>query len=201
MATHDIVVIGASAGGVEALMSLARALPIDLPAAVFVVLHIPAHTPSVLPQLLARVGKLPVSHAVDREPVRSGRIYVAPPDRHMLLSGECVRLNTGPQDHNHRPAIDTLFRSAARSYGKRVIGVVLSGALHDGTAGLLAIKLGGGRTVVQDPSEASYPSMPRSALAQVQIDHVATLATLGPLIARLVREPISDSDERSHSHT
>jgi two-component system chemotaxis response regulator CheB len=201
MATHDIVVIGASAGGVEALMSIARAFPTDLPAAVFVVLHIPAHIPSVLPQLLARAGKLPAGHALDREPVRNGRIYVAPPDRHMLLSDDSVRLNAGPQDHHHRPAIDTLFRSAARSYGRRVTGVVLSGALHDGTAGLLAIKLGGGRTVVQDPSEASYPSMPRSALAQVQIDHVATLATLGPLIARLVREPITDSDDRSHNHT
>ena len=201
MATHDIVVIGASAGGVEALISIARALPPDLPAAVFMVLHIPAYSPSVLPQLLARAGKLPVGHALDREPIRNGRIYVAPPDRHMLLSGASVRLNAGPQDHNHRPAIDTLFRSAARSYGKRVTGVVLSGALHDGTAGLLAIKLGGGRTVVQDPSEASYPSMPRSALAQVQIDHVATLAELGPLLIRLVREPITDSDDRSHSRS
>jgi two-component system, chemotaxis family, protein-glutamate methylesterase/glutaminase len=200
MATHDIVVIGASAGGVEALVSVARTLPADLAAAVFVVLHIPAQGRSRLPALLTRVGRLPASHAIHAEPVCSGRIYIAPPNRHLLLTPGRIALSSGPEENNHRPAIDALFRSAASCYGKRVTGVVLSGSLQDGTAGLHAIKRHGGLCVVQDPKEATYPSMPNSALAQVEIDHVETAAMLGSLLGRLVRLNVTENVEGSHNH-
>jgi two-component system chemotaxis response regulator CheB len=189
MLRHSMVVVGASAGGVEGLMVLARALPIDLPAAVLMVLHIPARASSILPTLLRRAGRLPADHAVDREVIVSGRIYVAPADHHMRVHANEIRLGRGPKENRHRPAIDPLFGSAARWHGPHVIGVVLSGLLHDGTAGLSAIKLAGGRTIVQEPGDAMYPSMPRSALQHVQIDHVAPMATLGGLIAQLVQQP------------
>jgi two-component system chemotaxis response regulator CheB len=185
---HDIVVIGASAGGVEALLAIVRDLPADLPASVLVVLHVPAHGTSVLPQLLSRAGALEAQHAVDAERVRRRRIYVAPPDHHMILRDSVVNVVLGPRENNHRPAIDPLFRSAARVYSKRVIGVVLSGASDDGTAGLLAIRARGGLTIVQDPEDAVYPSMPLSALQYVQPDHIAKASEIGALISRLVRE-------------
>jgi two-component system chemotaxis response regulator CheB len=189
MSGHSIVVIGASAGGVEGLLALARSLPVDLPAAVFMVLHIPPHSSSVLPQLLTRARGMPAVHPKDGAPIQPGHIYVAPPDQHLLLDRTHVRLGRGPYENGHRPAVDTLFRSAARWHGPRAVGVVLSGALDDGTAGLSAIKLAGGVTVVQDPADALYPSMPQSALDNVPIDHVAPLASLGALIKRLVTEP------------
>jgi CheB methylesterase len=172
------VVVGASAGGVEALADLAASLPPDLPAAVFVVLHLPPTGTSALPDILSRHGPLPASHVKDGEPIENRRIYVAPPDHHVLLRSGHVHLARGPRKNGHRPAVDTLFRSAAREYGRRVIGVVLSGALEDGTAGLVAIKGRGGLTVVQEPGDAIYPGMPGSALAHARVDHVlpATLA-------------------------
>jgi two-component system, chemotaxis family, protein-glutamate methylesterase/glutaminase len=200
MATHDIVVIGASAGGVEALIAVARTLPADLAAALFVALHIPAHSRSLLPRLLTRAGQLPASHAIHAEPVRSGRIYIAPPNRHLLLVPGRIALSAGPEENNHRPAVDALFRSAASCYGTRVTGVVLSGSLQDGTAGLQAIKRHGGLTVVQDPNEAIYPSMPNSALAQVEIDHVETAAMVGSLLGRLVRLNVTENVKGSDDH-
>jgi two-component system chemotaxis response regulator CheB len=191
MSGRRIVVVGASAGGVEGLMALARSLPADLPAAVFMVLHIPAHATSVLPQLLNRQQRLTASHAVDGEVLRHGHIYVAPADHHLLVHGDRVRLGRGPNENGHRPAIDPLFRSVAHWHGPRVVGVVLSGSLDDGTAGLLAIKMAGGITVVQEPADALYPSMPQSALDNVDIDHVAPLANMGDLITKLVHEPVS----------
>jgi two-component system, chemotaxis family, protein-glutamate methylesterase/glutaminase len=188
MPDHGIVVVGASAGGVEALTDLAASLPGDLPAAVFVVLHLPATGTSALPEILRRHGPLPAAHVKDGEPIQPGRVYVAPPDHHVLLRTGHVHLSRGPRENGHRPAIDPLFRSAAREYATRVIGLVLSGALDDGTAGLLAIKSRGGTAVVQDPADALYPGMPGSALEHVQVDHVAAAASMGKLLARLITD-------------
>jgi two-component system chemotaxis response regulator CheB len=192
MPDHDIVVVGASAGGVEALARLAASVPADLPAAVFVVVHVPASATSALPEILSRQGPLPAAHVKDGEPVEPRRIYVAPPDHHLLLRGGTVHLSRGPRENGHRPAVDPLFRSAAREYASRVIGVVLSGALDDGTAGLLAVKARGGIAVVQQPDDAMYPGMPANALAHVQVDHVETAAAMGGLLTRLTAEPAQE---------
>jgi two-component system chemotaxis response regulator CheB len=187
---RDIVVIGASAGGVAALCSVIQALPSDFPAAVFVVLHLPPHSHSALPAILSRNGRLPASHPAEGERLQAGRIYVAPPDRHLTVEGERVHLSRNAGENGHRPAIDVTFRTAARSLGARVIGVVLTGNLDDGTAGLVAVKRCGGVAVVQDPATADYPSMPESAIADVEVDHVVPLGAIGPLLDRLVREPL-----------
>jgi two-component system chemotaxis response regulator CheB len=195
MPDHGIVVVGASAGGVEALAELAASLPDDLAAAVFVVLHLPATGTSALPEILRRNGPLPAAHVNDGEPIRPGRIYVAPPDHHVLVRTGHVHLSRGPRENGHRPAIDPLFRSAAREYATEVIGVVLSGALDDGTAGLLAIKSRGGVAVVQKPTDALYPGMPGNALEHVQVDHVLAAASMGKLLARLVADLLDAPQE------
>jgi two-component system chemotaxis response regulator CheB len=177
-------VIGASFGGVEALLSLAAALPADFPAIVAVVLHVGAQ-PSILPELLTRAGALPARHAADLEQPRPGVLYVAPPDHHLLVSPEGLRLSRGPRENHTRPAIDPLFRTAALHWGPSAIGVVLTGQMDDGTAGLAAIKACGGTAVVQDPQEAVAPSMPASALANVDVDHCVLLTAIGPLLVRL----------------
>src|SRR5690348_12303782 len=138
MPGHDIIVVGASAGGVEALMSIVGDLPGNLPAAVFVVLHIPAESPSFLPSILSRSGPLLASHPENGAEIEYGHIYIAPPDQHLLVENGTMRIVRGPKENRHRPAIDPLFRSAALAYGPRVVGVVLTGGLDDGTAGLLA---------------------------------------------------------------
>jgi two-component system chemotaxis response regulator CheB len=192
-ANRDIVVIGASAGGVEALTRLAAQLPADFPAAVFVVLHLSPDSPSRLPELLARAGPLPVVSAEDGEPVRHGRIHVAPPGRHLLLRDGHIALSAGPHENRSRPAIDVLFRSAAANYGGRVIGVLLTGLLDDGTQGLVAVHLAGGVCVVQDPDDATWPAMPRHALHHDHVDHSVALADLSALLQRLVRAPAAAS--------
>lgn len=197
MPKHDIIVIGASTGGVEALATIARSLRADLPAALFVVIHIPAQATSVLPLILERTGPLPAAHAVDGEPIQPGRIYVAPPDFHLLAEQGYIRLMRGPKENRNRPAVDPLFRSAARAYGPRVIGVILTGALNDGTAGLLAIKRRGGIAVVQDPADAFFPSMPESALEYVAADYCLPLAEIGPTLTRLAQE--SAEEEAAYS--
>jgi two-component system chemotaxis response regulator CheB len=187
MPRRDIVVIGASAGGVSALTDLVARLPADLPAAVFVVLHVPPYAVSRLPEILGRAGRLSARHARDGDVIRPGRILVAPPDRHLVLRAGRVGLTRGPRENHSRPAIDPLFRSAARAYGPRVVGVVLSGALYDGSAGLLAVAARGGATVVQDPEEAAVAGMPRSALELVDVEHVLPAREIGPLLERLAR--------------
>lgn len=186
-ATHDIIVIGGSGGGLEALRTLARGLPADLPAAVFVVLHMGAT--SHLAHILTKSGPLPTVPAVSGEPIQPGRIYVAVPGCHLMLHDGHILLRRGPRENLSRPAIDPLFRSAAASFGGRVIGVVLSGALADGTAGLRAIKRCGGLAVVQDPADALVSSMPRSALRHVEVDHVCRIDDMPHLLAKLARQP------------
>jgi two-component system chemotaxis response regulator CheB len=182
---RDLVVVGASAGGVEALRLLVAALPKDLPAAVVVVLHMPAGGTSALPAILARSGPLPVQTAADGAELRNAHIYVARPDHHVVVQDGVLRLSKGPTENGHRPAVNTLFRSAALARGPAVIGVILSGALDDGTAGMAAIKSRGGTTVVQDPEDAVYPGMPESVVQHVQVDHVLPIVRIGPLLARL----------------
>ncbi|MEO6325111.1 MAG: chemotaxis protein CheB [Thermoanaerobaculia bacterium] len=172
MPTHDIVTIGASAGGVETLSRLVAGLPPDFPGALFIVLHIPPEPRSLLPSILSKVGPLQARHAVDGEPIKPGQILVAPPDLHLLLDEGVVRVVHGPHENRHRPAIDPLFRSAALVYGSRVVGVVLSGMLDDGTAGLMEIKRAGGIAITQDPRDALYPGMPTSAMRHVDVDYV-----------------------------
>jgi two-component system chemotaxis response regulator CheB len=194
-AQRDIVVIGASAGGVEALSAVVAGLPVELAASVFVVLHVLPGGVSVLPKILARAGQLPVSAGVDAERIERGRIYVAPPDHHMLIADERVMLTRGPRENGHRPAVDPLFRSAARGYGRRVIGVVLSGALDDGTAGLRMISELGGLAMVQDPTEALYPGMPGSALDHVPTARALPLADIAPAICTALDEQLPDEKE------
>ena len=192
MATRDTIVIGASAGGVQALLKLVADLPPDLPAAVFIVLHIPSDAPSLLPAILARDSKLNVAHAINGEEIKRGRVYVAPSDHHLLLEPGYVKLVHGPKENLHRPSIDALFRSAARVAGTRTIGVVLTGARDDGTAGMGWIKQRGGIAIVQDPEEAPFPSMPLSVLQDVKVDYSLRLSEIAPLLARLTRETAED---------
>ncbi len=194
--TPRLIAIGASTGGIEALKLLTAQLPPHLPAAIAIVNHLAPNSPGYLPDILSRASRLPVSHGRDHEPIRSGHIYVAPPDRHLLIHDRHLMLSQGAKENRVRPAIDPLFRSVAVSYGNRAIGVVLTGGLDDGTAGLAAIKGCGGLAVVQDPAEAAMPSMPESALRHVIVDYVVPLAEMAPLLVRLVeRDPPRDLRE------
>jgi two-component system, chemotaxis family, protein-glutamate methylesterase/glutaminase len=188
-AGHDVVVIGASAGGVDALVTLVKILPKNLPAAVFIVVHIPDTATSYLPAILSRSGLLPALHPVDGEEIKPGQIYIAPPNWHLLLSTGHITLSPGPKEHGHRPAIDTLFQSAALNYGPRVVGVILSGTQGDGAVGLAEIKNRGGVAVVQDPEEAVFASMPLNAMGKVQVDHVLDIAGIGKLVKKLAAAP------------
>lgn len=183
-----VIAIGASAGGVEALQALVAGLPVDLPAAVLVVLHIPRQAPSALPGILGRAGPLPALAASHGMRARPGTIFVAPADHHLLIRDGLLELSVGPTENGHRPAIDPLFRSAAVAFGAAAIGVVLSGARDDGAAGLAAIVKRGGQAVVQDPNEALHRSMPASALEHVATAHVLPAAKIGTLLAELVGE-------------
>lgn len=187
MTPRNIVVIGASEGGVAVLKSIAEGLPASLPAAVFVVQHIGAQ-PSQLPLILSGSGPLPAEHAADWMPIRMGRIYVAPPDRHMIVRPGLLRLDDGPKKHFTRPAIDPLFRSAAAAYGPRVVGMVLTGGGQDGTEGLRAIYDAGGLGVIQDPDDARQPAMPESA---IKGDHPVSYLKeeeLAPFIVKTVSQ-------------
>lgn len=189
MSSRNIIVVGASAGGVEALQKLAGGLPTGLQAAVFVVLHQLPTGKGLLPQLLNRAGPLPARDASDGELIENGRIYTAPPDRHLLLENNRCRVVRGPRENFSRPAVDPLFRSAAQEFGRRVVGVILSGTLNDGTGGLWAIKQRGGVAVVQIPGEAAYAGMPQSAVDNVEVDYVLPLTEIAPQLLRLIHEP------------
>lgn len=190
MFQRDIVVMGASAGSMEALLTIASGLPANLSAAVLIVLHIPAHAPSKLSEILKRVSLLPVVSPKDGDRIIPGHIYVPTPDRHLLVEADRIRVTRGPKENRARPSVDVLFRSAAYAFGPRVTGIVLSGNLDDGTAGLWSVKDRGGIAIVQSPDEAQFPSMPNSALEYVEVDHVLPAVDMSATIARLVQEPV-----------
>lgn len=191
MLGHDIIVIGTSAGGVEALTKLVPLLPSDLPAAIFIVIHVSAQNKSFLPDILNRRSPLSVAHAKDGESIEYGRIYLAPPDYHLLVKRGYVRLVQGPKENRCRPAVDPLFRTAAKAYKNRVVGVVLSGALDDGTAGLIDVKKLGGVAVVQNPDDALFSGMPNSAIQHVDVDYILPLVSIAPILVHLAYEPSS----------
>ncbi len=186
--TGDVVVIGASFGGVEALQRLVAALDPHLKAAVLVCLHVWARAESFLPHLLARAGSLPAHHPRDGDIPRQGNIYIAPPDLHLLIENGRMRLARGPKENRHRPSVDVLFRTAAQCYRSRVIGVLLTGYGADGAAGLAAIERHHGLTIVQDPGESRAPEMPESALRLLKPDYQLSLAEIGPALNTLVRK-------------
>ena len=190
MQGHDIIVIGASVGGVEALSNLVAQFPEDLEAAIFIVQHVSPTAAGQLAQILDRAGPLPATMAQDCESFKLGHIYVAPPDRHLLVKQGCLRVTRGLRENRVRPAIDPLFRSAAVAYGTRVVGVVLTGLQNDGTSGLIAVKRCGGIAVVQDPRNALYPDMPTNALQQVEVDYCVPVLKMGAILYRLIQEPV-----------
>lgn len=199
MPGHDIIVIGASAGGVEVLTKLVAGLPSDLSAALFIVVHFPAWGKSILPEILTKSGSLRAVHATDGEAIAHGRIYVAPPDYHLLVKRGFIRLVQGPKENGFRPAVDPLFRTAAKAYGRRVVGVVLSGALDDGTAGLIDVKKQGGVAVVQNPDDAICNGMPRSAIENADVDYILSASSIAPALVRLAREPVPEEGVKTVS--
>lgn len=196
---RDIIVIGASAGGFDAIKRIVADLPSDLDASIFIVWHISPDVRGILPAVINRIGTLRAAHALDKEPIKRRRIYVAPPDHHMLIEKDQIRLSRGPKENRFRPAVDPLFRSAAFHFGKRVIGVILSGALDDGTAGLWAVKQYRGITIVQDPEDAEVPSMPENALQAVQVDYKIPVNEIGRVLTSLVDQPIGQENGESHA--
>jgi len=187
MAKRDIIVIGGPAGSGPVLRKIMASLPANLPASVFIATHVPMHSPGILADILASAGVLPVGTAVDGQPIEPGRAYVAVPDRHLLLMDSTIRLGEGPRENMARPAIDPLFRSAAIAYGSRVVGVVLTGMLNDGAAGLHAIKACGGTAIVQHPLDAEADQMPLAALETVTPDSVAAADDIGALLVETVK--------------
>ncbi len=196
---RPIVVVGASAGGVEALRTLVSGLPADFAASLLIVMPLAPDYPSQLPEILQRVTRLPVTRGTDGEAIQAGHIYVAQPNHHLLLEPGRIRITVGPKENRFRPAVDVLFRSAAWAYGAQATGVVLTGALDDGSSGLLAIKSRGGRAVIQDPKDAFVSSMPQNALKYVDADHVVPVAQMGTLLAHLVCQPIESQDMKKEA--
>jgi two-component system chemotaxis response regulator CheB len=198
MKEHRLVVIGSSAGGVNALRELAGFLDSQLNASVLVVQHVSPNSESILPHILTRAGKLPARHPFDGEQIHKGVIYVAPPDHHMIVSDDHILVKKGPKENRFRPSIDVLMRSAAYWFGPNVIGIVLTGRLDDGTSGLWSIKQLGGITIVQNPDDALYPSMPTSALKKVDVDYNLPLSQIGPMISKLAADPVADHTPKDH---
>lgn len=191
---HDIVVIGASAGGIPPLLTVIGNLPEDFGAAVMIVVHLPALSKSHLPQILQRVTSLPVVTAEHGQAIETGRIYVAAPDQHLIVREGYVELSHGPRENHTRPSVDPLFRSAARAYGERVIGIVLSGVLYDGSGGLMAINAHHGVAIVQDPNEALMAGMPESAMLHATIDYVLPAAEIASTLVELVGRTFRPED-------
>jgi len=196
---RDIIVIGASAGGADAIRQLISELPPDLDASIFIVWHMSPDVRGILPHILHKTGHFEAAHAVNRETIRKKRIYVAPPDHHLLIEKDKVRVTRGPKENRFRPAVDPLFRSAALAYGPKVIGIILSGALDDGASGLWAIKQQGGLAVVQDPSDAEVPSMPVNAIQAVKADYIVPVARMGDLLVKLIREQVPEYRQKKTS--
>jgi two-component system chemotaxis response regulator CheB len=196
MAGHDIIVIGASAGGIQALADLFELMPQDLAASFFVVVHTGPSSAGLLPRIIGRRSRYAAEYAIEGEPIQRERIYVAPPDHHLLLKPDRLCVVRGPKENGFRPAVDPLFRTAANAYGPRVIGVILSGGLDDGTAGLMRIKEQGGIAVVQDPIDAPFPSMPASAIQNVAVDHVVGISEMSELLPQLIEQPVPQELER-----
>ena len=197
MSTKQIVVIGASAGGIEALRVVAAGLPADFPAPICVVVHTAPESPGVLGEILARAGHLAARNATTGERLVPGTIYVAPPDCHLVIEPGRARVTKGPRENRFRPAIDPLFRSAAQVFGPNAIGVILTGSLDDGTAGLWTIKRLGGIAVVQDPTDALFSGMPQHALDHVPVDHVVPLSAIAALLVELTAQPVAAPAERA----
>ncbi|TCD26543.1 chemotaxis protein CheB [Pedobacter psychrodurus] len=195
MEKRNIIVIGGSTGGFEAFKKIVKDLPPDLDASIFIVWHMGATVRGILPEVLNKLGSIKAANAYDKEPILPNRIYVAPPDHHLLIEEGRVRVTHGPKENRFRPAVDPLFRSAAYTYGARVIGVVLTGGLDDGTAGLWRIKFSGGLTVVQDPADAEAPSMPENALREVDVDYCVPVADIAALLTRLSSQEITTNTE------
>ena len=191
---RDFVLLGASAGGITALRSIVRSLPADLPAAVFICVHLSPESPALLGEIIDRETELEAANALDGEAIRPGRIYVAPPDFHTLIDGDRIRLHRGPREHRARPAIDALFRTAAASHGPRVLAGVLTGWLDDGSAGLLDVKSCGGGTFAQDPDTSEAPDMPRDAILLAQPDDIVPLDEIASLILRRIEDDEAASD-------
>jgi len=187
--------IGASAGGIEATRTLVTELPSDIPAAIFIVVHLSPSHPSILPDILNRADGIPAAHGADNEMIRAGRIYVAPPDRHLLVSAGRIRVTRGPRENGVRPAVDPLFRTVAQTFGPGAVGVLLSGVLHDGVVGLQAIADAGGKTAVQ--SDARYAGMPTKALERVRVDQQAPVQELGKILGEMLSEDVPPRRSRT----
>jgi two-component system chemotaxis response regulator CheB len=196
---QDIVVIGGSAGALPAVQKFLRRLPVGFPAAVFIVIHTSPDSPGVLPSILAKATPLPVANATDGALIRVSQVYVAPPDRHLLVKRGHIRVTRGPRENRFRPAVDPLFRTAALAYGSRVIGIILSGGQDDGVLGLSYIKRSGGTTIAQDPNEAESPSMPESAIRQLEIDHVLRADDMAAVVSGLVGPGVDEATMTQHS--
>jgi len=187
--------MGASAGGIDVLQTVLATLPLDFPASTFIVVHASPESPGLLPEILKRCSKLPVMYAVNNAPILPARVYVAPAgQRHMLLKRGRIRLAPGPRENRHRPSIDALFRSASYAYGMQLIGVVLSGNLDDGSAGLAAIKRRGGLAIVQNPAEAIVPSMPLNAMESTEVDFVLSAEEIGPKLVELPKSEVLEQN-------
>ncbi|HJQ27276.1 MAG TPA: chemotaxis protein CheB [Blastocatellia bacterium] len=194
---HDIIIIGGSSGALAPLKAIVRGLPADLQATVFVITHVSPEHESLLPDILGNQGNLPVVTATHGAVSRRGYIYVAPPDFHLIIEAGFMRLWRGPKENHSRPSLNPTFRSAAKIYGKRVVAVILSGFLDDGTAGMIAVKRNHGVAIVQDPREAEIPDMPRNAMRYIEADYVVPAAQIAPLLVKLTHEVIPETGAKS----